>query len=571
MFFVFRLPNNEERSTKNEPYNVGVKRFLGLFLLVVACTNERPLPPVAASEDQNKPQEGGTVVRRLEGDVATLNPVMAQSEFDRKVDFYLFTPMLHFDADLQAIPGLADKWSISADGKQYTFLLNPAATFSDGTAVRASDVLFTLKKIVDPATEAPQVAGGFENFDLKNTHIVDEHTIVIAFREALAPQLTHFNDLLVIPEHVYSRGDFKTDFTSRPVGSGPYRLVRRVPGKEILLERRPEYWGPRPNLQRVLFKVINDDSTAWAAMKRGDIDETIIPTDTWVAESHRPELQKFIDFRRFYTLNYNYIPWNTRDPVLSDKRLRRALAMCIDLKSIIENLYHGTARAMNGPFTPDQWAYNPEVPVIEYNPQEALRILHSLGWLDTDRDGVLDKNGKPLRIEMLVFAGGVASTQFAPLFQAELKKIGVQLDIVPLEPSTFISRALAGNYQCAYMNWRLDPDPDPFNLFHSSQFPPRGQNFVFYANPEADRLMEEGRHELDQSKRKLIYRQLHALLADDQPYTWTIEVSVKWAINKRLRDVKESKGWGLFNWFPGELGWWIPRDQRTHDVTLGRR
>ena len=83
--------------------------------------------------------------------------------------------------------------------------------------------------------------------------------------------------------------------------------------------------------------------------------------------------------------------------------------------------------------------------------------------------------------------------------------------------------------------------------------------------------MEEGRHELDQSKRKLIYRQLHALLADDQPYTWTIEVSVKWAINKRLRDVKESKGWGLFNWFPGELGWWIPRDQRTHDVTLGRR
>ena len=549
-----------------------MKRFAALFLLLfVACTNERPLPAVSTPEDQNKPQDGGTVIRRLPGDVATLNPVMAQSIHDRYVDFYLFTPMVHFDVNLQVTPGLADKWDISADGKEYTFHLNPNATFSDGTPVRASDVLFTLKKIVDPTTEAPQIAGGFEQLELKGTRVVDEHTIIVAFKEALAPQLSHFNDLLVLPEHVYSRGDFKNDYTSKVVGNGPYRLVRRVPGKEILLERRPEYWGPRPNLQRVLFKVITEDSTAWNAMKRGEIDETIITTDTWLAESRRTELLKFIDFRRFYTLNYNYIPWNTRDPLVSDKRLRRALAMCIDLKSIIDNLYHGTARAMNGPFTPDQWAYNPDVPVIEYNPQEALRILRSLGWLDTDRDGILDKKKKPLKIEMLVISGSSASTQFAPLFQAELKKIGVQLDIVPLDFATFTQRVLAGNYQCGYLNWNLDPDPDPFPLFHSSQFPPRGQNLVFYSNPEADRLMEAGRRELDQAKRKVIYRQLHALLAADQPYTWTVQVSSKWAVNKRLRDVKESKGWGLYLWFPGELGWWIPRDQRVHDVPPGRR
>jgi len=543
-----------------------VKRFLVVLLLLVACRNERPLPPVAPGPDQNTPQDGGTVVRRLEIDVTTLNPIMAQNDPDRRVDFLLFTPMINLDADLEPAPGLADKWDISADGKQYTFHLNPAATFSDGSPVKASDVLFTLQKIVDPQTEAPQIAGGFENLDLKNTRVVDDHTIVVAFREALAPQLVHFNDLMVLPEHVYSKGDFKSDFTSRAVGCGPYRLVRRVPGQEILLERRPEYWGPKPYLQRVLFKVILDDATAWAAMKRGEIDETMIPTDTWVAESRRPELAKNIDFIRFYTLNYNYIPWNTRDPILSDKRVRRALAMCIDLQSIIDNLYHGTARAMTGPFTPDQWAYNPEVPAIEYNPQQALHILNSMGWLDTNHDGVLDKDGKPLRLQMIVFSGSLASTQFGPLFQAELKKIGVQLDIVPLEPSTFINRVLSGDYQCAYMNWKLDPDPDPFNLFHSSQFPPRGQNFVFYSNPQADQLIEAGRREFDQSKRQKIYRQLHALLADDQPYTWTVEVSSKWAVSKRLHDVKISRGWGLFGWVPGEFGWWVPRDQRTHDV-----
>jgi peptide/nickel transport system substrate-binding protein len=550
----------------------GVKRFLAGLLLALACNNERPLPPVSTVTNDSKPEEGGTVVRRLSADIITLNPVMAASMYDRYVDFYLFTPLVHFDVNLQVIPGLAEKWEISPDGKQYTFHLNPSATFSDGSPVRASDALFTLKKIVDPQTEAPQIAGGFEQLDLRATRVVDDHTIVIAFKEAFAPQLTKFNDLLVLPEHVYSRGDFKSDFASRAVGTGPYRLVRRVPGKEILLERRPEYWGPRPYLQRVLFKVIADDTTAWNAMKRGDIDDSgDLATDTWAMESRNPELQKYIDFRRFYTLNYNFIPWNNRNPILSDKRLRRALAMCIDLQSIINNLYRGTARAMNGPFTPDQWAYNPDIPVIEYNPQEALRILRSLGWLDTDGDGILDKNRRPLKLEMLIFSGSSASHPFAQLFQAELKKIGVQLDITPLDSSAFIQRVLAGNYECAYLNWNLDPDPDTFGILHSSQIPPKGQNFVFYTNPQADRLMEEGRRQLDQAKRIPIYRQLHALLAADQPYTWTLEVSSKWAMNKRIRNVKESKGWGLFRWYPGELDWWIPQNQRTHDVPPKRR
>ena len=111
---------------------------------------------------------------------------------------------------------------------------------------------------------------------------------------------------------------------------------------------------------------------------------------------------------------------------------------------------------------------------------------------------------------MLVVSGSVTSNPFSQLFQAELKKIGVELDIVPLDFATLIQRVLAGNYQSAYLSWNLDPDPDPFSLYHSSQMPPRGQNFVFYSNPEADRLMEAGRREFDQSKRKVIYRQLHA-------------------------------------------------------------
>ena len=543
--------------------------FSLLAVLAVRCSQERsssPLPVIPVAEEDSKPQDGGTVVRRLSIDVATLNPLMATSVYEKYLTVYLFDPLVELDASLQPIPGLADKWEVSPDGKEYTFHLNPAATFSDGTPVLASDVLFTLRKILDPLTEAPQIAGQFDQADLARTRIVDPHSLVIAFKEALAPQLGWFNNLRPLPEHVYSKGAFKTDFASTAVGSGAYRLVRRVPGKEILIERRSEYWRVRPYLQTILFKVIADDATAWNAVKLGEIDEMMINSDVWLSESRRPELQRFLDFRRFYPLNYNYIPWNEHDPILADKRVRRALAMCVDLQGIINNLYHGTARAMTGPFTPDQWAYNPEVPVIQYNPQEAKRILNSLGWLDTDHDGLLDRNHKPLQLEMLVVAGGNATKPFAELYQAELRKIGVDLKVTPLDGSAFMQRVLAGSYQSAYLSWDLDPDPDPYALFHSSQTPPRGYNFVFYRNPVADKLMDDAHHAIDVGKRTALYRQLHSLLAEEQPYTWTVEVSTKWAINKRIRGVKESKGWGMYGWYPGERDWWIPRSQRTHDL-----
>lgn len=556
----------------------GVRRSVVASLLLFAalflsCQNEHPAPPAqpAAAEDDSKPQDGGTIVRRLRNDVATMNPILAASLEDRYVSFNIFTPLINYDDHLQCIPGLAEKWEISPDGKVYTFHLYQNATFSDGSPVRPEDVIFSLKKIVDPAMEAVQLSGHFDQVDLPKTHVVDPHTVAIAFKQALAPQLTYFNDLIIVPEHVYGKGDFKNDFGFTAVGSGPYRLVRREAGKEVVLQRRADYWGSvKPHIDRIIFKVIADDSTAWNAVKHGDIDETMISSDTWATERNRPDLQKMLDFRRFYTLNYNYIPWNLRNPLLGEKRVRRALAMCVDLRAVIDNLYHGTARAVIGHFTPDRWAYNPEVQPIDFNPTEAKRILNSLGWLDTDGDGILDKDHKPFKLDMLITSGSSIGTPFAQMYQAELKKIGVQLNVVALDGTTMIQRILAGDYGCGFLSWELDPDPDPHQLFHSSQFPPTGQNVAFYASPEADKLIVAGRTTFDQKKRVEIYRKLQQVLADDQPYTWTVQVSTKWAINKRIHGVRESVGWGLFDWYPSTLEWWIPARQRTHDAPPGR-
>ncbi|MDQ3281238.1 MAG: ABC transporter substrate-binding protein [Acidobacteriota bacterium] len=533
-----------------------------LVVLCVACGGgEKPAAPKPAASvplpADDTPRDGGTLNRRLDIDINSLNPVIPGNRGDRYVTQYLFTPLLNIDRDLQPSPGLAKTWEVSADGLRYRFHLDERATFSDGTPVRASDVVYTIGKIVDPQTKASQLAGNFEQIDMANTRAIDEHTAEIAFKQPLASQLIKFIDLQVLPEHVYAKGKFLEDYNDRVVGSGPYTLVRRVPGKEVVIARRKDYWGTRPHIETIVFKVIEDHGTAFSALRRGEIDETLIASDTWARESKNPQLASTVDFQRFYTLNYNYIAWNNRDPLLADKRVRRALSMCVPIDQVINDLYHGTGRAMSGPFTPDEWAYNPNVPVVRHDVAAAKQLLAAAGWADHNGDGVVDKDGKPLRLELVVMTGSATAAQLAQLAQAELKKAGVQLEIALMDGTMAIQRILGGNFQSAYLSWDLDPDPDPYNLFHSSQMPPAGQNFVHYSNPEADRLIDTARRELDQAKRKQLYWRLHEVLAEDQPYTWVVQSSAKWGLNRRLHGVVASHGFGYFLWSPGELDWWL--------------
>ena len=211
----------------------GVSRSLALLLLLcIACGGGEQVsaPKPAASRDDGAPVDGGRLVRRLDVDLVTMNPVVSTSRADRYVAQYLFTPLIRLDRNLMPVPGLAESWEVSPDGLVYTFHLNRKATHADRTPVRARDVVFTLARIVDPKSESVQLASSFDFLDLSRTRAIDDHTVEVVFRRKLATQLTRFVDVLVLPEHVYSKGDFRADFNNQAVGSGPYRLVRRESG-----------------------------------------------------------------------------------------------------------------------------------------------------------------------------------------------------------------------------------------------------------------------------------------------------------------------------------------------------
>lgn len=528
---------------------------LVVVALLAGCQGE-PLHDVMRDEEAF-PEEGGTLFRRLSSEPATLNFVKSTTLDEKYVLSLLYDPLVEWNDELELVPGIAASWEISPDLRRYTFRLDPRATWSDGTRVTASDVIFTLNRIVDPERPSPQYAGLFDALDMRRSKAIDDATVEIWFRTGHAGTLTSFN-IPVLPRHIYENDDEP----ERPVGSGPYVLTNRERGRSLTLERRDDYWRRSPYIENVVFVVLEEDATAWNALKLGEIDVTAVSSDRWVNERNLPSVARMIDFYLFYELEYSFIAWNNRHPLLSDPRVRRAMTMSLDRRAIIETMYHGTARVITGPYTPDQQAYSPEVDAIRYDLESAAALLREAGITDRDGDGWRDHGGTTASVSLLVSAGSDISRQIGEILQDALGQIGFRLELEVLDRGSFFGRVIEGDFDGAFLAWGIDPDPDVYSIFHSSQTPPVGQNFVFYTNPEVDSLLVRARSEFDPGARTAMYNRIHKLLAADQPYTWVVQEKKKFAVNKRVRNVEIGRGIGLFLWYPGTHQWWIPAEMR---------
>ena len=519
-----------------------------VVLAALACSGETSRDASAPPRSTTSVDGSSRVAVRIESDVKTLNYVLHTEEAERVVLSFIYEPLIALDQNLTPIPSLAAKWHVSADHRTYTLRLDPRATFSDGRPVLASDVLFTLNKILD--APSMQFSGWFESMDRTRTVAIDPRTVRVVFKTARVAQLLAFS-ICIMPEHVYRTGDFATN--TAVVGSGPY-VVKRRDANGILLEARRDYWRQKPSIASFLFRPIADDNVAWRALMRGDVDVARIANDTWAREKDKAEVRDKLRFLDVWLLSYNCIVWNLRHPPFDDARVRRALAMTFDRRAVIAALYHGQARAVTGPFTPDQWANDPKVQVIEFDPKGARFALAAVGWRDTNNDGILDRAGKPFAFTLLIPTGNVARDQ-AVILQAALRDIGIRMEVSTMEGASFFDRVLQGNFEAAFFSWVNEPDPDPFSLFHSSQVAPTGLNVGGYVSTEADRLSQQARVEFDPTRRAALYHQLHGVLARDQPYLWMVQVSSKWAVHRRVQNVGAFHGVGLFHHHPGPSAW----------------
>jgi peptide/nickel transport system substrate-binding protein len=502
------------------------------------------------------PRDGGTVIRRLDSECKTLNWVLYTTAYENFVLRYIYDPLIDYDAKGNLIPVLASELpTVSEDHLRITLKLRPDAHWQDGVPITANDVKFTLDKVRDPKIPAINKSPYFEKLD--HLQVVDDYTVTFVWKEPFAPAIYAITQLWPIPEHVYGKGDFLTNPANRkPVGSGPFKLDEWVSSQYISLVRYDDYYGQKAHLDRIIFKVVEDDAVALNMLKAGELDEMRSTQGQWEKQMNDPAFTEHFRKVDYYFPGYNFISWNCRSAWFSDKRVRKAMTLLFDRESVNTKIFSGFARLVSGPFYINSWAYDKTVKPLPFDPDGARKLLDEAGWKDTDHDGVRDKNGKKFEFELNVISGSAPAAQFSQLLQEECGKAGITVNIRQIEGSTFFDRIDKGEFDAAMLGWRLDFDPDCFDTFSSTMTPPKGLNHGFYSNPQVDSLLVLGRKEFNQDKRAVIYHQVHRLIAEDQPYTFINAVPDKRPIARKIQGVVVSP-MGPYDFWPGASYWWI--------------
>jgi peptide/nickel transport system substrate-binding protein len=493
-----------------------------------------------------------TIYRHLVGDPATLDPTTSTEEEGLRVTDLLFRPLVAIDATLAPVPSLARSWSVSPDGLVYEFHLDPNATWESGSAVTSDDVRFTIERVRDPKVNASGWSASFEG--LASIETPDPRTVRVRFSNPYAERLVAFG-LPIVSAAAYARAKAPGETDRHPVGSGPYRLESWEANQKIRLVRRPEVPPAEAEFSEVVFRVIPNDNTRHQAGVRGELDEFRVTRDQKKTAEASPEFLARYSILRVPQPVEALLLWNCRDPFLSDPRVRRALALSWPREEVARRLYPPDgALLVSGPYPPRVPLNNPAVPPPPYDPAQSARLLDEAGW-KAGPDGIRRKGGKKASVDVLVRAQARIDTSLAEILRAAYEKIGVQFVGQALDSAVYGQRGQAGEFEGFLTGqYYLSPNFDPYPYYHSSQFPPKGQNVGYYRNPQADRVMEAAHRELDAGKRLELYREIHRLLAADPPADFLWGADQYWAMAKRVEGVEISPI-GLFHFLPGPLGW----------------
>lgn len=470
-----------------------------IFLLLTACsTNSAQSPEQEAAASENS--TGGTLnVVRL-SDATNLDPHFITDIPSANINYQkVYEGLVKPDENFVLQPSLAKEWEI-VDDTTWEFKLNEGITFHDGAAFDAEAVKATFDRLLDPETGSPQR----EKFSMiKEVKVVDPMTIQLLLEYPYAPLLSILasqEGSIVSPKVLNENPD---SLKEKPVGTGPFVFEEWKRGQELSLTRNEEYWGEKPSIDRVVFKVVPEDATRLAMIETG---EAHINDQVPVTEIERIEASDTMGLTRTEGLAVEFLGFNTEKAPLDDVRVRKAISHAIERESIISGVYNNAGTLANSAMSPKVFGHSENTKPAEYDLNEAKKLLEEAGAEDL-KVSLLTSDRKE-RINM------------AEVIQSQLKGIGIEVEIQVVEYGTFIEMTNSGEHQMFISGWGNatgDGDYNQYNLFHSASHGPAGNSF-YYSNPEADKLIEAARGETDDNKRLEIYEELAQIEIDDAVY-----------------------------------------------------
>jgi peptide/nickel transport system substrate-binding protein len=331
-------------------------------------------------------------------------------------------------------------------------------------------------------------------------------------------------------------------------------------GREVVLRRNENYWGPRPKLKKVIYRFIPNTVAGVQALRSHQVDLTIPEPEQFADMVDDKEFNKEFDCLCYWSPGtpFYYIGWNQDTVFFSDKRVRLAMTHIINREQIIARLLKGNGGMITGPFYIKGRQNDPNIQPWPYDLEKAEQLLDAAGWRDTDGDGLRDKNGVDFRFKFMYSASSTLYERLAKLLKDKAEKVGIEVIPDPYEWSVVISRLNDRKFESMVMGWGGDILEDPYQLWHSSQIGNRGSNYVGFNNAEADAIIEEARRTMYNDKRNKLYHRLHRILHEEQPYTFLYARPTLRLVDKRFKNVNIHK-LGL-----NYRQWYVPKEQQRY-------
>ncbi len=510
------------------------------------------------------PESGGNMINAMTGEPSGLIPMIAGESAASAIASNIFNSLLRYDRNLELEGELAQSWSISADHRTITFKLKPDLQWADGKPLTSADVLFTWQLVTDENTRTPY---GADYKLVVKAETPDARTFRVSYQEPYAPALDTWAGLQILPRHLLEGQDINTTaFAQNPVGSHYYKLEQWQHGERISLVRNPLATQGQAQIERLVSRFIPDAASQFLELMADNIDTmNLNPIQYARIFPARPDLNRKIALYKELGNNYTYLGFNLKRKPFDDVRVRQAINYAINKQELIDGVLLGLGEPVASPYKPGTRWSNPQLQPYPYDAEKALALLKEAGYADHDGDGILDKDGKPLKFEMLTNQNKQREMS-AVLVQRRLKEIGIDTSIRVLEWASFIGRFIkTGEFDAVVLGWSLSLDPDQYSIWHSSQQAPGQFNFIGYHNPQVDKLLEQGRLELDIEKRTKIYHEFARLLQEDSPIVYLYAGYGLPAIHKRIKGIDDPAP-------PAGVGhnsheWFIPQPLRRHEIS----
>lgn len=499
-----------------------VALWLGATLVLNACATPAanpsqpaatslPAQPAATSAPAQPaataaPKAGGTLRIGLDVDAGSGDPRLMRDTSAFRLKELVFSGLVYIKPDYSPAPQLAESWD-NPDPKTWIFKLRKGVKFHNGQELKAEDVKYTYETELDEKTAAPN-----RSFytPIQKIEAVDDYTVKFTLDSAYGPFLSYM-DFAILPKAVAEKQG--ADFGNAPIGTGPFKLVSWKRGDTIELEAFKDYVEGAPKLDKVVFKIVPDNSARVVALESGDLD--LVQSPLSPQDVTRLQTKTGFKVARTPAAGYTYIGLNTADPILSDVKVRQALSYLVNREQILSSIYKGIGQVGRGPIPIGMWAYSADIPSYDYNPDKAKTLLDDAGW-KAGAGGVRSKGGAPLKLTLRTHTEDPDRRQVIEVLQAEFTKAGIQADTTVADFPTMLNDMTAGKYQIAVIGWLNLANPDRA-MFR--QFTVGGAgNYGKYNNPDVDKLIKDARGVLDQNKAKEMYQTATRQIVADAPY-----------------------------------------------------